>query len=345
MRKELIAHRDPKSPVSEVFRTLRTNIQFMNTNNKLRTLLVTSTLPNEGKSWVTANLAVTFAQAGKRVIIVDADMRKGTQYTIFEVSPRPGLSNYLSGFDINTGEENSEDLANYIQETQIPNLYIIPAGNIPPNPSELLISTKMVSLLDRLKELCDLVIIDGTPCELVTDAIILSRIVDSTVIVTAHKQTKKDDLQKIVANIQNVGGKIAGIVLNKIPVSAKKYEQSYYYGSTSMKNSRNRNHRHSTANRPTRVENKVEEMKRRVRPENLQVTKQAPEIQKTNSLENKKETKAENENKHDEELPQGLQNKINIKNEGEAPLDKTTDILNQINEYLDQEKKKLNNNS
>ena len=206
MKKELIAHRDPKSPVSEVFRTLRTNIQFMNTNNKLKTLLVTSTLPNEGKSWVTSNLAVTFAQAGKKVVLVDADMRKGRQYTIFEVSPRPGLSNYLSGFDINTGEETSEDLANYIQETEIPNLYIIPAGNIPPNPSELLISTKMISLLDRLKEICDLIIIDGTPCELVTDSIILSRIVDSTVIVTAHKQTKKDDLQKIVTNIQNVGG-------------------------------------------------------------------------------------------------------------------------------------------
>ena len=79
MKRELIAHRDPKSPVSEVFRTLRTNIQFMNTNNKLKTLLVTSTLPSEGKSWVTANLAVTFAQAGKKVVLVDTDMRKGRQ--------------------------------------------------------------------------------------------------------------------------------------------------------------------------------------------------------------------------------------------------------------------------
>ena len=257
MKKEVIAHRDPKSPVSEVFRTLRTNIQFMNTNNKLKTLLVTSTLPNEGKSWITANLAVTFAQAGKRVVIVDADMRKGRQYAIFEVSPRPGLSNYLSGIDVNNGNEISDDLSNYIQDTQIPNLYVIPAGNIPPNPSELLISTKMVSLLDRLKELCDLIIIDGTPSELVTDSIILSRIVDSTVIVTAHKQTKKDDLQKIVTNIQNVGGKIAGIVLNKVPVSAKKYEQSYYYGSTSTSymNPKRRNTRVSNIVRQDRMNN------------------------------------------------------------------------------------------
>lgn len=334
MKKELIAHRDPKSPVSEVFRTLRTNIQFMNTNNKLKTLLVTSTLPGEGKSWVTANLAVTFAQAGKKVVLVDADMRKGRQYTIFEVSPRPGLSNYLSGFDSNTGEEISDDLADYIQDTQVPNLYIIPAGNIPPNPSELLISTKMVSLLDRLKEICDLVIIDGTPCELVTDSIILSRIVDSTVIVTAHKQTKKDDLQKIVTNIQNVGGKIAGIVLNKIPVSAKKYEQSYYYGSTTMSNPRPRNSRSAPngrpTNRPMSAQNKREDMKRRVRPEN-------PQLNRLQQERNQRVT--------ENEQPKALQNKIKIDNSEKVSVEKTTDILNQINAYLDEEKKNLNNKS
>ena len=331
MKRELIAHRDPKSPVSEVFRTLRTNIQFMNTNNKLKTLLVTSTLPSEGKSWVTANLAVTFAQAGKKVILVDADMRKGRQYTIFEVSPRPGLSNYLSGFDSNTGEEISEDLANYIQETQVPNLYIIPAGNIPPNPSELLISPKMVSLLDRLKELCDLVIIDGTPCELVTDAIILSRIVDSTVIVTAHKQTKKDDLQKIVTNIQNVGGKIAGIVLNKIPVSVRKYEQSYYYGSTSSSMARTKTTRPSS-NRSSNVQNRMENMKRRVRPDNPQ------------TIRNNQEKRENIHKEREEEQPKALQSKIKIEDTGDVSLEKTTDILNQINAYLDEEKKNLNSN-
>lgn len=92
MRKEVITHQDPKSPISEIFKTLRTNIQFMSTKGKLKTILVTSTLPGEGKSWVSSNLAVTFAQAGKRVVLIDADMRKGRQYTIFGVSPRPGLS-------------------------------------------------------------------------------------------------------------------------------------------------------------------------------------------------------------------------------------------------------------
>lgn len=329
MKKEVIAHRDPKSPVSEVFRTLRTNIQFMNTNNKLKTLLVTSTLPNEGKSWITANLAVTFAQAGKRVVIVDADMRKGRQYAIFEVSPRPGLSNYLSGIDVNNGNEISDDLANYIQDTQIPNLYVIPAGNIPPNPSELLISTKMVSLLDRLKELCDLIIIDGTPSELVTDSIILSRIVDSTVIVTAHKQTKKDDLQKIVTNIQNVGGKIAGIVLNKVHVSAKKYEQSYYYGSTSTSymNPKRRNTRVSNIVRQDRMNN----VRRENRQDIPQSNKQHQNIREKNNVGNENKSNA-------------MQRKINIENKDDISLEKTTDILNQINEYLDKEKKNLNNN-
>lgn len=239
MKKELIVHKDPKSPVSEVFRTLRTNIQFMNASNKLNTLLITSTFPGEGKSWVTANLAVTFAQAGKRVILVDADMRKGRQYSIFGVLPKPGLSNYLleaiEDEDMNSSDVNLEE---YIQSTEVENLEIIVAGNVPPNPSELLVSSKMTKLIEKLKKMYDLVIIDGTPCDLVTDSVILSRVVDSTVIVTAHKETKKDNLERIVKNIQNVGGKIAGVVVNKIPGSAKKYNESYYYGSLPSNNKR-----------------------------------------------------------------------------------------------------------
>ena len=195
-KKELIAQKDPKSPVSEVFRTLRTNIQFMSTNKKLRTLLVTSTFPSEGKSWVASNLAVTFAQAGNKVILIDADMRKGRQYSIFEVSPRPGLSNYLSGIDESNDENHEINLVDYIQETDVENLYLIAAGNIPPNPAELLIAPQMVDLLEQLKEICDIVIIDGTPSQLVTDALILTRLVDSTLIVTASNQTKKEDLKR-----------------------------------------------------------------------------------------------------------------------------------------------------
>ena len=228
--KELIVQKDPKSPVSEVFRTLRTNIQFMNANKKLKTLLITSTFPGEGKSWVASNLAVTFAQAGNKVILIDADMRKGRQYKIFDALPRPGLSNYLSGMDLE--EEEDPDISKYLQRTEVNNLLIMTAGNIPPNPSELLVSDQMNKLLKDLKSVCDIVVIDGTPCELVTDSVILSRIVDSTVIVTAHKETKKDNLEKIVRNIKNVGGNLAGVVINKMPVSIKKYNENYYYAST-----------------------------------------------------------------------------------------------------------------
>ena len=196
MKKELIAHKDPKSPVSELFRTLRTNIQFMNSNKQLKTLLVTSTLPGEGKSWTSSNLAVAFAQAGKRVVLIDCDMRKGRQHNIFGTSPKPGLSNYLSGID-SDGDESGDDLAKYIRSTEVENLYLIPAGNIPPNPSELIASEKMVKLLKELEELCDMVILDGTPSLIVTDAVILSRFVDSTIIVTAQNKTKMEDLNKV----------------------------------------------------------------------------------------------------------------------------------------------------
>lgn len=226
MKSELIVNEDPKSPISEVFRTLRTNIQFINRKDNLQTILVTSTMPREGKSFISSNLAVTFAQAGKRVILVDADMRKGRQYSIFEILPKPGLSNYL--LDVNE-EEVKVDISNYIQETQIEGLSIITAGSIPPNPSELLVSSTMIDLLEILKQSYDIVILDGPPIQLVTDSIILTRIVDSTIIVAASGETKKNNLRKIIDSIQDVGGKVSGVILNKVVTNKKQYERNYYY--------------------------------------------------------------------------------------------------------------------
>lgn len=237
MRKEIITFKEPKSPVSEVFRTLRTNIQFMNTKKGLKSLVITSTSPSEGKSWVTANLAVTFAQAGKKVVLIDADMRKGRQFSIFGVSPTPGLSNYLSGIS-SKGEDSDPNIMSYVKETEVKNLYLIPAGNIPPNPSELLVSDQMMEAIISLQNVFDLIIFDGTPSDLVTDAIIISRYVDTTMIVTSYKQTKMDALEKIKKDIENVGGKIAGVVINKMPITQKEYYSSYYYGSMSMKEKR-----------------------------------------------------------------------------------------------------------
>ena len=330
MKKELVTEQDPKSPISEVFRTLRTNIQFMTTKGKSKSILITSTMPGEGKSWVASNLAVTFAQAGKKVVLVDADMRKGRVYSIFGVSPRPGLSNYLSGVDWDDREA-TNDLADYIQETDVENLYVIAAGNVPPNPSELLVSDQMTELMERLKDLCDIIIFDGTPSQLVTDSLILTRIVDSTVIVTASKETKKEDLKRVIKNIKNVGGKIAGIVVNKVPVDAKKYEQSYYYGSTALAETKPKSRAAKRASKEmyNRASNMIEK-----KDETFEKSK-----------ENKKNTvkgKTTNEDKNlENEEPQTLQRNIKIEKAEEVSLEKTAKILSQMNQYLNEEKKKL----
>lgn len=239
MNNELVVENNPKSPITEIFKNLRTNLQFINSGSKLKTVLVTSTLPGEGKSWVSANLATTFSQAGKVVCLIDADMRKGRQHKIFECKKTPGLSNYLSGF-YNGLEDKDRYLANYLQETSVKNLFLITAGNVPPNPSELLVSENMMNLLDNLTSICDVVIVDGPPSQLVTDSIILSRIVDSTVIVVESKKTKKENLHEIVNSINNVGGKIAGVVINKADVSSKDYRYTYYYGHSNNDNKKHK---------------------------------------------------------------------------------------------------------
>lgn len=328
MRKEVIVHKNPKSPISEIFRTLRTNIQFMNTNKKMKALLVTSTFPGEGKSWVASNLAVTFAQAGKKVVLIDADMRKGRQYTIFGISPKPGLSNYLSQVSMDENEKTSEDIADYIQETGVENLYMIAAGNIPPNPSELLVSTQMIKLLDELRELCDLIIIDGTPCELVTDSVILSRLVDSTIVVTAHKFTKKDALERVIKNIQNVGGKLAGVVINKVPISNRKYGQSYYYGAESNAFF-SKNKKRKTNGQNVSFKKAKNAFKNNQRIANTIEMDREKKIMDTSSQIKKEET-------------ENLEKNVNIGSKEPISLEKTNDILKQINEYLDKEKKNIN---
>lgn len=236
MGKELIISKDPKSPIAEIFRTLRTNIQFMTSNQGLKTLLVTSSTPGEGKSWVSTNLAIAFAGENKKVLLIDSDMRKGRINTIFDMEKRPGLSNYLSGV---SELEDKKDIFSYIRETNIDGLHIMPAGDIPPNPSELLITEEMQELITKIKNTFDIVIFDGPPVLLVTDSVILSRQVDTTLIVTSYKTTKMGDVEKVKKMIENVGGNISGVVINKVSVNAKKYENTYYYGNKERRNVKN----------------------------------------------------------------------------------------------------------
>lgn len=378
MKKEVIAHKNPKSPISEVFRTLRTNIQFMNVNKKMKVLLVTSTFPGEGKSWTVANLAVTFAQAGKKVIIIDSDMRKGRQYAVFGLSPKPGLSNFLSQVEIDDKGHLSEDVSNFVQETEIENLYVMTAGAVPPNPSELLVSAQMIRLLDELKKTCDLIIIDGTPSELVTDSVILSRIADSTIIVTAHKVTKKDALDRVIKNIKNVGGNIAGVVINKVPTSSKRYSKRYYYyGEDKMLSEKKHTRRKEGASsfikslnktvsidfkKANKLNEKIEDNESEKENEFIQkldndVQDIKLDMNQGDNINNNTEMNFNEAYKlKDEEIPKSLKNNNKedtnqdsqlskdtsdkIREENET-LEKTNDILKQINDYLEGEKKKL----
>ena len=323
MRKEIITYREPKSPISEIFRTLRTNVQFANTKRGLHSLLITSTTPSEGKSWVSSNLAVAFAQAGKKVILVDCDMRKGRQFSIFGVAPTPGLSNYLSGINSN-GEESSPNILSYLKETEVDNLYLITAGNIPPNPSELLVSEQMMQAVEELKSVCDLVIFDGTPSSLVTDAVIISRYVDTTLIVSAYKTTKMDELEKVKRDIENVGGKIAGVVINKIPVSQKQYYTNYYYGnsSLSMKNIKSQ--------KPTKEEQELEI--ERKKQELIEKSKNAIKQNKEENTTKKVETKTSKIYDFDKE-----EQEFNETKNGNLSSE---ELLKQMSKYVDEEAKK-----
>lgn len=243
MKREIITRADPKSPVSEVFRTLRTNLQYMKKSNSCQTLVITSTVQGEGKSFVAANLAVTFAQASKKTLIIDADMRRPRQHTIFGVDMFPGLSNYLSGINLSRSRHETS-IKECIYATKIDNLYMMPSGNIPPNPSELLQSRKLNALLDEIEPNFDVIIFDGAPCLLVTDSTIISRVVDATILVASQNKTKMDDLKEAKRRINHVGGHIAGVVLNRVKVSKAKYSEKYYYESNeslpTIKSSRTR---------------------------------------------------------------------------------------------------------
>lgn len=204
-----------KSITLNAFRNLRTNIQFINVNNKeKKIILITSPLDGEGKSYITANLGVIFAETGKKVIIIDSDMQNGRQNKIFNIPNNLGFSNYLSSLDSN-GMEIKKLTNNFINETGIKNLNLITSGTVPPNSTELLTSERLQELIKDLSVFYDLVLIDGTSVLNNMNSLILTRAVNSTIIVSDYKKTKKEDLFKAKKDIQNVGGNPIGIIINK----------------------------------------------------------------------------------------------------------------------------------
>ena len=219
---DLVVNDLPKSVTSESIRTLRTNLQFTSVDKDIKTILFTSTMPNEGKSFISANLAVSFAETNRKVLLIDCDLRKGRQHDIFKISRRKGLSNLLAG-DI-------EDAFKYIYKTQIKNLCIIPRGVIPPNPSELLSSNKMKTLIEKLKNTFDIIILDGAPCNGLSDSLALSTLVDDVLLVSSLNYTPKRDLINTKKSIESVGANLSGIVINNIKVKKHSYGHYYNYG-------------------------------------------------------------------------------------------------------------------
>lgn len=332
MKKELVAYNEPRSPITENFKTLRTNLQFMNANNKVQVILITSTLPGEGKTWAASNLAVTFAQAGNKVIIVDADMRKGRLFNIFDIPPRPGLSNYLSGVvSSKSSINNIDDPTNFIRETQVENLYAIPSGDVPPNPSELLITPKMIKLIDDLKKLCDVIIIDTPPTVLVADSKILSRLADVSLIVASYKETKMDNLKNAKKDIENVGGKVGGVILNKVPIQVKKYESNGYYGDETSLPIKPNKKKNTIKPKPTLRDERIRQETQR------QINKQE-RIKEPNIYNDDISNIYKEESKPKDEIR-------TILDANEITIDKSQDILAQINSYLNREKKRMNDNN
>lgn len=207
-QESLVTISNPRSPISEAYRSLRTNLEFSSLDRPLKTMVVTSAGPEEGKSTTLANLAVTLAQAEKKVILVDCDLRRPSQHEIFEVGNSLGLTSMV------VDEEAFKNPP--LQETPVPNLKLLPSGPLPPNPSELLGSRRMEEIIATLREKADLVLFDAPPIIAVTDAAVLASKVDGVLLVIRAGTTKRDHAQQAKALLEKVNARLVGAVLNNV---------------------------------------------------------------------------------------------------------------------------------
>lgn len=220
----LIAYSNPKSPISEAYRVLRTNIQYSSIDKPIKTIVITSSGPGEGKSTTTINTAITFVQAGNKVLVIDGDLRKPKVHKLTGLANQKGLTNILAS---------KEDYRHYVKKCEVDGLDIITCGAIPPNPSELLASNQMKQLMQKLRDDYDLIIIDAPPVGTVTDAAILSTIVDGTILVAASGSVEIESVKRAKELLEKVNANIIGVVLNKLDKNSKGnyyYYYYYYYG-------------------------------------------------------------------------------------------------------------------
>ena len=222
-RESIIVRENPKSPVSEAYRVLRTNLEFASLDGQLKCFLFTSSGPNEGKSTTVSNLAVAAAQTGAKVLLIDGDLRSPTLHRVFQCSNRKGLTSVLVG---------RETAAEVIQQLDEANLFLLPTGPIPPNPAELLGTERMKELLSQVRQEYDYIYIDAPPVLAVTDAAVLSRRVDGVILVVASGMTHRKALIEARDRLARVNANLLGVALVRAKFDSEYQSYSYYYYST-----------------------------------------------------------------------------------------------------------------
>lgn len=214
---DLITLTDPRSPVSEAYRTLRTNLSFYSLDNPIRNLVVTSPAAAEGKSTTVANLAVTMAQSGRRTILVDCDLRRPLLHTLFDLNSEPGLTNIIL-----------DDIEPPLQETGVENLWLLAAGPQPPNPADLLGSKKFDRVIETIANMADIVLFDAPPVIAVTDAAVLGAKVDGVLLVISAGKTRRDHAERARDMLEKARVHVVGAALTNAP---KDSTVGDYYGS------------------------------------------------------------------------------------------------------------------
>ncbi len=223
---KLIPAIEPRSAGAEAYRVLRTNISFSSVDTAIKTILVTSPSPSEGKSITAANLAVVMAQAGYNTILLDCDLRKPAQHKVFNVTNEVGLTNGLLA---------AANAHHFIRPTRVENLRLMTTGPMPPNPAELLGSKSMATLLDLLAHESDIIIIDSPPVLAVADAAILSRAADGSLLVIDSGHTRREAAQRAKETLEKAGARVLGVVLNRIG-GGRGYTYNYKYNAAEQKN-------------------------------------------------------------------------------------------------------------
>ena len=221
MKEELVIHNKPKSNISEDIRTIRTNLMFTSSDEESQVILVTSSIPGEGQRFISSNLATASAQTHAPTLFIDCDLRLGRIHKIFGVSNDKGFSNLLASQSV-------VNCADFIKKTPIPNLYVIPRGTVPPNPSELLNSTNTKRVINFLRENFSRIIFDGVPINGLPDSLIMASLVDRVVLVTAVGYTKIDELMEAKKALEKIDANIAGVVVNRVNQTKRGKYSNYY---------------------------------------------------------------------------------------------------------------------